>query len=235
MIILAQNRFYNVMRMLKYLRNIFSFSRGRRKGPLRDYFIATATQSNDRIRRLGLSLPPEGGSTILDRNRLSNPTATPEQDEEYKPSPYFDWVIDVDPGEGGFFAREDAFAIFDLQWRQRFRGASVYGLSQTNEKWTYALGDGLERFGRLRIGVDLLNFYDGADDLKGAGGIDLSGVAAGGVDIGSPDPTWLQDCFDILVKKLRSHRMARGTVEVSISEPVEAAALRRRVIFFRKP
>ncbi len=194
--------------MLKFLRNIFSFSGGRKKPLPGNYFIATATQSNDRVRRLGLSLPPEGGSAILDRSRLSIPVTVPEQDKEYKPSPYFEWVIDVDPGEGGFFAREDVSAIFDLPWRQSFRGAWVYGLSLTQDRWTYALsGDGPERFGRLQIGVDLLKFYG---------------------DSGFPDPVRLQDCFETLTKKLQSRRMPRMTVEVSIAEPVEAAALRAK-------
>ena len=206
---------------VKFLQDLFSFFGGKKKRPAPNYFISTSTQSNDRVRRLGLSLPPAEGSAILDRSRLSIPAAERAEPAapgesaapgksaapaEYKPDPYYDWVIDVDPGEGRFFTIEDVFGIFDLQWRQSFSRAAVYGFSLTNNRWTYALsGDGPERFGRLQIGVSLLS--------------------------GS---TQLQNCFDSSAKKIRSFRTPGATAQVSMTEPVEAAVARAKSLLLLK-
>jgi cell division protein ZipA len=224
---------------VKFLQNLFSFFGGKKKQPARNYFISTSTQSDDRVRRLGLSLPSAEGSAVLDRSRLSIPAAAlgepaapgvstelgepaaPGEPEEYKPDPYYEWVIDVDPGKDSFFTIEDVFAIFDLQWRQSFSGSSVYGFSLTNNRWTYALsGGGPERFGRLQIGVSLLDIYDGADDT---GDADRSrGMVR------------LQNCFDSSAKKIRSYRIVGATAQVTITEPVEAAIVRSKDLLLLK-
>lgn len=192
--------FWRKIVFVKFLSNLFSFFGGRKKQPARNYFIATTTQSNDRVRRLGLSIPLEGGATILDLSRLSIPVVEPQQPEEYKPDPYYDWVIDVDTGGDSSFTREDVFAIFDLEWRKTFGDASVYGFSLTNNRWTYALAGGdPERFGRLQIGVSLL--FESAQ---------------------------LQNCFESSAKKIKSYGKTGVTAQVTIMEPVDTAVARSK-------
>jgi cell division protein ZipA len=153
-----------------------------------------------RIRRLGLSLPPEEGSAIPDLSRLSLPAAQPRQQDEYRPDPYYDWVIDVEPADARVFKTEDVFAIFDGQWRRSFSDASVYGFSLTSNKWTYALAGGdPQQFGRLQIAVSLLS-----------------------------EQVSLQDCFDSSAKKIRSYQKSGATAQVTMSEPVEAALARSK-------
>ena len=200
--------FWGKIVFVKFLRSLFSFFGGKKKTAPGNYFISTATQSSDRVRRLGLSLPPDAGTAFLDLSRLSIPAAERQLPDEYKPDPYYEWVINVDPGGDRFFTIEDVFGIFNLQWRQRFSDASVYGFSLTRNKWTYALSDADgERFGRLQIGVSLLDIYDG--DADGSSGAAL-----------------LQNCFESSEKMMRSYRNTGAAVQITMTEPIDAAVAR---------
>jgi cell division protein ZipA len=127
----------------------------RKPRPQRGYFIATATQSNERVRRLGL---PVGEGEVLDRSKLSIPEGNPPAgDREYKPEPEFEWVLEVEPLSGGYFAKSELVKVFDKEWRMRYSDATVYGYSLTEKRWTFlSYTDAPERYGRLQVGVSLL-------------------------------------------------------------------------------
>ena len=142
--------------MLKLLREFFF--RGRRPKSA-NYFVSTASQSRDRIRRLGLSLPRMDGTALLDTGKLSIPVAGEARPQEFKPDPYLDWVIQIPAGERRSFAREDVYEMFDLSWRKQHAGVTIYGLYITDNRWTYAMaGDAPERFSIIQAAVDLLEY-----------------------------------------------------------------------------
>ncbi|MBS1662527.1 MAG: hypothetical protein JST68_15905 [Bacteroidetes bacterium] len=150
--------------MFNFLRNLF-YGRGRLKKPRRDYFITTAASSQDRVRRLGLPTPPPGGSIILDIRRLSLPNIAMEP----APDSFFEWLIDVEPGEGRFFLRDQVLRIFDQHWRRSFRMHTLYGLNMIDNKWTYVVAEeDWDRFMRVQVGVNLLQLSPdtGASDLR---------------------------------------------------------------------
>ncbi|HEY6901239.1 MAG TPA: hypothetical protein VI233_11370, partial [Puia sp.] len=150
--------------MFNFLRNLFT-GHSRLKKTRRDFFITTAASSQDRVRRLGLPTPPPGGSPILDPARLSLPDPAPE----FAPDPYFEWIIDVAPGEGKFFLRDEVLRIFDQHWRRSFRMHTLYGLDAFDHKWTYVVAEeDWDRFSRVQIGVNLLQLPpdSGAGELQ---------------------------------------------------------------------
>lgn len=146
---------------------------GPRKSAFRpNYFISTSGQSLERIKRLGLRTESQTMPGILDRGRLNFPVVEEETEApEYKPDPDFYWIIEVEPGENKFFAKEELLKIFDREWRARFSAAVVYGYSLTTERWSYvSFDDSPERYGRLQIGIRLLKVYEpGVGDVEGMG------------------------------------------------------------------
>lgn len=156
--------------MFNFLRKLF-FGRGRLGTPWQNYFITTAASSQDRVRRLGLPTPPPGGTAILDTSRL----CLSSDMLEITPDPYLEWVIDVEPGEGRFFLRDEVLRIFDQHWRRSFPLHTLYGLNMADNKWTYVVAeDDWGRFGRVGIGVNLLTLAVGA----GAGDLQACYIAS---------------------------------------------------------
>jgi cell division protein ZipA len=138
-----------------------------RKPPLqppRGYFISTVSESNERIRRLGL---PVGDEEILDRNKLTIPeqrSMLPVGDEEIKPYPDLEWIIDVEESSGGYFSKSELVRAFDKDWRMHYSAATVYGYRLTENRWSYlSYSDAPERYGRLQVGVSLLGVFEGKE------------------------------------------------------------------------
>jgi len=78
---------------------------------------------------------------------------------ELKPDAFLDWVITISAGERKSFAREDVNEVFDLSWRKQYPEVGLYGLSITDNRWTYVMaGDAPERYSMVQAAVDLINY-----------------------------------------------------------------------------
>jgi hypothetical protein len=78
------------------------------------YFISTASESDERVKKLGLDKASEDASYILDTNKLSIPKKDNRLDTgKYKADPEREWIIDVRFTDGTTFTKTslDSFLI----------------------------------------------------------------------------------------------------------------------------
>jgi len=143
--------------MLKRLHRFF-FSGRKRPTPQPNYFISTRTQTQERIRKLGMDLPSQDIVPVLDRNKILYPAPDPRAEMEgYEPDPELEWVIDLEGEKGRPFALHDLREIFNAKWRSEHNAVEIYGYASEEGRWGYALaGDSPEKFDRLKIGIRLL-------------------------------------------------------------------------------
>lgn len=197
--------------MLDFLRKLFSNgpAQPRRKA---NFFISSASESRERIRRLGLDKASDPVAGILDMSSLklpdwasTAPVGTSEE-REYKPDPEFEWVLEVTWEGKGFFSRDELYKMFDKEWRMSVTGVDLYGMSATNNRWTYCMtGEAPERFGQLQIAINLLR-GDKSGEGEAALQQRLEQYAAGIVG--------------------RLTRIYGGRVRIAPMEPLEAALQR---------
>lgn len=170
--------------MLDFLRKLFSNgpAQPRRKANI---FISSASESRERIQRLGLGKASETVPGILDVTSLKLPdwalTAPvgPSEEREYKPDPECEWVLEASWEGKGFFSRDELYKIFDKEWRMSVTGVDLYGKSATNNRWMYCMtGEAPERFERLEIAISLLR-GDESEESEAALLQRLEGYAAG--------------------------------------------------------
>lgn len=127
-----------------------------------DYFISTQEQSEERVKNLNLDTASEDASYILDTNRLSFPKTIKEtEDVEYKPNTEIDWVINVKTLKPTSFTTEQLFEIFDNDWRENYGAANIYGYSDKERKWTYAIAGGEhDVYSKVQVAIDLIEVYE---------------------------------------------------------------------------
>jgi cell division protein ZipA len=131
-----------------------------------DYFISTQTQSNQRIDKLGLNLPSDNASYILDRSRIEifSDSDNPIHTKNYKADSSQEWVMEIQTQSGRSFTVNELKIIFDTNWHTNYQCGTVYGYIASDKRWTYALAaDSVTRFEKLQLGVSLLGVYN--DDV----------------------------------------------------------------------
>jgi len=122
-------------------------------------FFSTETESSDRVKASGLYKTSEYASYLLDTSKLRLKNIKSAINGEYQADPELEWVINVNTVSGMGFTNKNVERIFDAKWRTDFP-STIYGFSQREGKWTYALaGDSPELFSKLQIGIDLLETY----------------------------------------------------------------------------
>lgn len=133
----------------------------RSKSGLDGYFISTQSESNERIKNLGLDKSSDNASYLLDRNRLSFPDLKRETENvDYKPNPDKDWVIDLIPINGEVFKKSDFTKMFDYDWRSNFN-STIYGFSTEENMWTYADAGGTpDIYSKLQVAIDVQDVYN---------------------------------------------------------------------------
>ncbi|MFY7669516.1 cell division protein ZipA C-terminal FtsZ-binding domain-containing protein, partial [Tenacibaculum sp. MEBiC06402] len=126
-----------------------------------EFFISTASQSADRIEKLGLNKPSEDMSNILDESQLQIPKVEiGEEKTEYKADPYREWIIELTIPNGTTIKQEKLYELFDYDWRTNFT-STVFGHSPKDERWTYALaGDAPETYDQIQVAIGFLDVFN---------------------------------------------------------------------------
>jgi len=129
-----------------------------------EFFISTQTESNNRIKSLGLDKSSEDASHILDTSQISFPDDKINfEKDEYKADPTRDWIITITSLDNIPFHTGDLMKLFDYEWRSNFR-SGIYGHSIEKKKWTYALaGDSPNSFDKIQVAVNLIDTFNDED------------------------------------------------------------------------
>jgi cell division protein ZipA len=130
---------------------------------LDNYFISTQSASDDRVKKLGLDKSSEIISDILDTSKLDIPQHSSRQteDTEYKPDPDREWIINIHFADGHSFETADLDKLFDKKWRTAYPASTIYGYSNMEQKWTYAMaGDSKGNFKSIQVAIKLLDVYN---------------------------------------------------------------------------
>jgi cell division protein ZipA len=137
------------------------FLRRKPKSGLDNYFISTESQSNERVKNLGLDKPSEDASYILDITKLSVPHIKRETESaEYKTDPDKDWVIELIPVNGNPFKKTDFSKMFDYDWRNNFQ-STIYGFSPEENRWTFADAGGTpDIYNKLQVAIDVQSIFN---------------------------------------------------------------------------
>ncbi|MCZ4225162.1 cell division protein ZipA C-terminal FtsZ-binding domain-containing protein [Pedobacter rhodius] len=125
-------------------------------------YYTTATESEERIRDLGLFEPSEDSSTILNFPKLNfSVSETSELKPTIKGDPNKDFIIELKFENGHTFRKKDLEELFDKNWRITFTAAEIYGYSANDKQWTYALsGDKSEEYKQVEIAINLLEVFN---------------------------------------------------------------------------
>jgi hypothetical protein len=127
------------------------------------YFISTQSETDQRVKDLGMDKPSENASYILDKSKLTIPKSdfNVNDDSEFKADPEHEWVINISLPNGSLpFEKDKLGEIFDLNWRKNFDAATIYGLAPEKHKWTFATGGKEpEKYTQLKVGINLLQVY----------------------------------------------------------------------------
>ncbi|MFC0518929.1 cell division protein ZipA C-terminal FtsZ-binding domain-containing protein [Mucilaginibacter angelicae] len=128
------------------------------------YFISTQSQTDQRVKDLGMDKPSENASYILDKSKLTIPQSDHHIDNrsEFKADPESEWIINITLSDGApLFEKSKLNEIFDLDWRKNFAAADIYGFAPEKNRWTYATaGKGPGKYTKLQVGVSLLQVFD---------------------------------------------------------------------------
>ncbi len=141
---------------------IFFLTRKTKSEPNQDeFFISTASQSADRIEKLGLNKSSEDMSHILDEKQLQIPEIENKEEEvEYKADSSREWIIDLVIPSGKIIKQEKLYELFDLEWRTNF-SSTIFGHSPEDNRWTYALAGGTpETYDQIQIAISLLDVFN---------------------------------------------------------------------------
>ncbi len=141
---------------------IFFLSKKSESEPNQDeFFISTASQSADRIEKLGLNKPSEDMSHILDESQLQLPKIEKKEEKvEYKPEPSREWIIELIIPKGTIIKQEKLYELFDYEWRTNFT-STIFGHSPEDGRWTYALAGGTpETYDQIQVAVSLLDVFN---------------------------------------------------------------------------
>lgn len=124
------------------------------------YFVAAYSESQERIRELGLNTPSEDASAMLDTGRLAIPKLAPHPEpSNFQADPERDWVIELVRTDNGLLSGKELLDVFDYEWRSQFP-STVYGFIPTEQRWTYALGgDSPTTYSKLQIAVDVQHVF----------------------------------------------------------------------------
>ncbi|EZH75883.1 hypothetical protein ATO12_03575 [Aquimarina atlantica] len=126
-----------------------------------DFFITTASQSADRIEKLGLNKSSEDMSHILDESQLKLPKIeNKEEKDEYKAEPSREWIIELVIPDGTIIQQKKLYELFDYEWRTNF-SSTIFGHSPEDDKWTYALAGGTpETYTQIQVAIGLLDVFN---------------------------------------------------------------------------
>ena len=117
-----------------------------------DYYISTTTESDQKLKDMGMYNPSEDVSYILDTNKLSYPKLKRKQ-SDYKPNPATTWVIDL----RGKFNKKDLIELFDEEWKLNFP-SDIYGHAT---KWTYVFAeDSPDTYDEIQVAVNLRDIFN---------------------------------------------------------------------------
>jgi hypothetical protein len=146
--------------MWKFLSDLFSSGR-KKPSPKAMYFESTSSQSQDRIRKLGLDVPSEDASYILDASQLTIPMDLKQPaSDKYIPDPRLHWVIDLERANAGQFTRNELWRAFDADWRKKFGASDVHGHASEESRWAYVIaGDSPEKYDQVQVALQLVNRY----------------------------------------------------------------------------
>jgi ZipA, C-terminal FtsZ-binding domain len=138
----------------------YFFFKQKNKPVTQDYFISTQGQSEERVKNLDLDSASENASYILDFKKLSFPKTNKETENvEYKPDTEKDWIINIKTANS--FTTDQLFKIFDKDWRVNFGAADIYGYSDREKKWTYAIvGGEPDTYTKIQVAIDLVEIYE---------------------------------------------------------------------------
>ncbi|MEO3405904.1 cell division protein ZipA C-terminal FtsZ-binding domain-containing protein [Mucilaginibacter sp. CAU 1740] len=127
------------------------------------YFISTQSETDQRVKDLGMDKPSENATYILDKRKLLIPPADqPKDGDEYKPDTTQEWVINIGlPASAPPFEKEDLNKIFDAGWSKTYGAATLYGYEADKNRWAFVAG-GKEpkKYSKLQLSVNLLQVYD---------------------------------------------------------------------------
>ncbi|WP_298319632.1 cell division protein ZipA C-terminal FtsZ-binding domain-containing protein [uncultured Aquimarina sp.] len=126
-----------------------------------EFFINTATQSADRIEKLGLNRSSEDVSYILDESKLQFPKIENKEEKvEYKAEPSREWIIELVIPDGAIIKQKKLYELFDYEWRTNF-SSTIFGHSPEDDRWTYALAGGTpETYNQIQVAVNLLDVFN---------------------------------------------------------------------------
>jgi hypothetical protein len=83
------------------------------------------------------------------------------EDTEYKPDPDREWIINIHFADGHSFETADLDKLFDKKWRTAYPASTIYGYSNMEQKWTYAMaGDSKGNFKSIQVAIKLLDVYN---------------------------------------------------------------------------
>jgi cell division protein ZipA len=125
-----------------------------------DYSISTESQSDDRVKNLGMDKPSENASYILDIKMLSFPKDKKRNpDQNFTPDPELDYIVNLEPTDGSTLDLGYLSQLFDLNWRQKY-SSTIYGHSIKDNRWTFAFSsDSPASFDKIQVAVNLLNTF----------------------------------------------------------------------------
>ncbi len=164
-----------------------------------DFFISTASQSSDRIEKLGLNKPSKDVSHILDESQLQIPEIKKEEEKvEYKPDSSREWIIDLVIPNGAIIKQEKLYELFDLDWRTNF-SSTIFGHSPEDNRWTYALAGGTpETYDQIQVAINFLDVFN--------------------EDNPNYDTKKLERYIIELEKRLKNHSLEFGIIETETKE-----------------
>ncbi len=125
------------------------------------YFVATQSQSNERVKNLNLHRASEDASYILDAGKLSFPdVAVKPGKAEYKADPEREWILNLIPVQGDVFRKEDFTKMFDYPWRSNYP-SNIYGFSEEENRWTYADAGGTpDVYSKIQVAIDVQGVFN---------------------------------------------------------------------------
>lgn len=124
------------------------------RSPSDEYFIAPASESDERAAALLPTKPSEDVSHLLGAIDLPA-TESEESEREYLPDPAVDWVITAQFAGQLKLVPGRVNASFDQSWRERFGGLTIFGRDAANGRWTYLISsDGPSEVTELMLAWD---------------------------------------------------------------------------------
>jgi len=134
-------------------------------------YESTASQSHDRIVKLGLQNSTQVVSGILDETKLNIPKIKENNNKkEYRADSSRQWILNLLLPKDEIISQDELYELFDLEWRTKFT-STIFGYSPEENRWTYALAGGAPtHYNKVQIAIDLLDVFSEAspdyDDKK---------------------------------------------------------------------